>query len=79
MKELKKEIDQEIKKEILEGKLAMVSASHKRTNLSTINVKSKRTKEEKSQNANQKSKDDIIYYQTRQQKKSKQRESKVIS
>ena len=38
MKELKKEIDDEIKKEIMEGRLDFASASNKRTNLTTINV-----------------------------------------
>ena len=57
-KELKKEIDQEIKKEILEGKLDIVSASNKRTNLTTLNVKVKKTKEDN----NSKSKDDILYH-----------------
>lgn len=74
-KELKKEIDQEIKKEIMEGKIDIVSASNKRTNLTTLNVKQKKVKEEN----NSKSKEDIMYYQTRQRKKSKQRESKIIS
>lgn len=60
MKELKKEIDNEIKKEILEGKLDMVSASNKRTNLTTLTVKPK-----KLDNPNNKSKDDILYDQTR--------------
>jgi hypothetical protein len=40
MKELKKQIDGEIKREILAGKLELpVSAANKRTNLSTINAK----------------------------------------
>lgn len=62
MKELKKEIDKEIKKEILEGKLDMVSASNKRTNLTTINVKTKKLKDENTSMTNQNSKEDIIYY-----------------
>jgi hypothetical protein len=57
MKELKKEIDNEIKKEILEGKLDMVSASNKRTNMTTINVKPKKL--DKDMN---KSKEDIMYH-----------------
>jgi hypothetical protein len=50
MKELKKEIDQEIKKEILEGKLDIVSASNKRVNMSTINAGGKVKKQQKDEN-----------------------------
>jgi hypothetical protein len=39
MKELKRQVDEEIRRDILAGKLEVPVPSHKRTNLTTINVK----------------------------------------
>lgn len=39
LKELKKQIDDEIRREIMAGKLEVPTTTNKRTNLTTINVK----------------------------------------
>lgn len=64
LKELKKEIDEEIRREIMEGKLDVNSCPHKRTNLTTINAKPMKFKDvnySMIDGKNQKSKDDISY------------------
>ena len=45
IKELKREIDEEIRREILEGKLDVGSATNKRTNMTTINARPFRNKD----------------------------------